>query len=119
MSSAAKVRRSSSMLMMEGWRKMTLLMALTGDMVDDDEYELRALLARDEADDDRRNEVRMLWGEKRAARAWRRVDCIMMDVCWWFLVGRGWSMSERREWIEAQPGEKRCLKSTGLQRSEG
>ena len=81
MSSAAKVRRSSSMLMMEGWRKMTLLMALTGDMVDDDEYELRALLARDEADEDRRNEVRRLWGEKRAMVAWKREVCILGCVC--------------------------------------
>jgi len=65
---------------------MTLLMALTGDMVDD-EYELRALLARDEADDDRRNEVRRLWGEKRAMVAWKREGCIL--AC-----GRGCS-SER------------------------
>jgi len=65
------------MLMMEGCRKMTLLMALTGDMVEDDEYELRLLLARDEADDDRRNEVRRLWGEKRAMVAWKREVCIL------------------------------------------
>ena len=50
---------------MEGWRKMMLLMVLTGDdMVV--EYEFLALLAREEADDERRKPVRRLPGEKRA-----------------------------------------------------
>lgn len=64
---------------MEGWRKMMLLMVLAGDdmMV---EYELRALLARDEAAEERRKLVRKLAGEKRAEMAWKRGDCMAEDV---------------------------------------
>ena len=43
-----------------------------------DEKEPRLLLARDEAEDDRRNEVLRLCGEKRAVMAWKREDCILM-----------------------------------------
>jgi hypothetical protein len=44
------------------------------------------LLARDETDDDvdeRRNDVRSLWGEKRAAMDWKRGDCMFVVVVGW------------------------------------
>lgn len=57
-----------------------LLMVLTGELVCE-AIDIRSLLlARDEADDDRRNEVRRLCGEKRAAMDWKRGDC-MADEC--------------------------------------
>ncbi len=56
-----------------------LLIVLTGDMFAD-VYEFRLLLARDEADDDRRKEVRRWRGEKRAVMAWKRADCILKDL---------------------------------------
>jgi hypothetical protein len=64
---------------MERFRRMMLLMVLTGEL-DCDMNESRSELARDDVDDDRRNEVRMLWGEKRDAMAWKRVEGIMMAV---------------------------------------
>ena len=39
-----------------------------------------------EADEDRRNEVRRLWREKRAVMAWKREVCIFGSVVW--LIGR-------------------------------
>ena len=61
-----------------------LLIVTTGDDACE-RYELRSeLLDRDEVeeedDDDRRNDVRSLCGEKREARAWKRVVCILV-VC--------------------------------------
>lgn len=60
-----------------------LLIVTTGDDACE-RYELRSeLLDRDEVDeddDDRRNDVRSLCGEKREARAWKRVVCILA-VC--------------------------------------
>jgi hypothetical protein len=85
LSSAVKVLRSSSMFMMEGWRTMTLLMVLTGDMEPAVlAYEWRVLVERELADEDRRKEVRRLCGEKRAVMAWKRdEDCILA-------IGGGW-----------------------------
>ena len=61
---------------MEGWRKMMLLMVLTGeDTVE--AMESRLLLGRDEAEDERRKEVRRVDGEKREAIAWNLEDCIL------------------------------------------
>lgn len=37
------------------------------------------LLARDDADEDRRNEVRRLFGEKRAVMDWKRDECILAE----------------------------------------
>jgi hypothetical protein len=65
---------------MEGWRKMMLLMVLAGDeMVVWDEYELRALLALDEADEARRKLVRRLPGENLAVMEWNGDDCMVTD----------------------------------------
>ena len=69
----------SGSMSMERFRRMRLLMVLTGEL-DCDMNESRSELARDDVDDDRRNEVRMLWGEKRDAMAWKRVEGIMMAV---------------------------------------
>jgi hypothetical protein len=75
-SSLAKLLLSSSRSTIEGWRKMMLLMVLTGeDTVE--AMESRLLLARDEAEDERRKEVRRVDGEKRAAIAWNLEDCIL------------------------------------------
>jgi hypothetical protein len=74
--SLPKLFRSSSRSKMEGWRKIMLLMVLTGDdMVV--EYELRALLALDDADEDRRKLVLRLVGENRAVMEWKREVCIL------------------------------------------
>lgn len=61
---------------MEGWRKMMLLIVLTGEETDEP-MESRLLLARDDDEDERRNEVRRVEGVRRAARAWKREDCIL------------------------------------------
>lgn len=80
-SSLPKLLRSSSRPTMEGWRKMMLLMVLTGDEMEAlDEYEFRALLALDEAEDERRKLVRRPCGAKRAVMEWKREDC-MVGVC--------------------------------------
>ena len=88
LSSLAKLLRSSSRSTMDGCRMMMLLMVVTGDRLAD-EYEFRLLLARDEADDDRRNEVRRLWGLKRAVMAWKRADCIFAGLITVSLFFRG------------------------------
>lgn len=54
-----------------------LLIVETGDD-SCEEKEPLLLLAREEADEDRRKEVLMLWAEKRAVMAWKREDCILM-----------------------------------------
>lgn len=63
---------------MEGCRNMMLLMVLTGDDAVE-AIESRLLLIREEADDDRRNDVRRVVGEKRAAMEWNLEDCILDD----------------------------------------
>ena len=70
---------SSSRFIMDFWRKMMLLMVLTGELAWEMNESLSVLTREDADDDDRRNEVRRLWGEKRAAMAWKRVDCIMIE----------------------------------------
>jgi hypothetical protein len=55
-----------------------LLMVLTGEDALLDAYEFRALLALDEADEDRRKLVRRPWGAKRAVMEWNREDCMVM-----------------------------------------
>ena len=72
---------------MDGWRNMTLLMVLTGDEAVEEAMESRLLLARDEDEYDRRNEVRRVVGEKREAMAWNLEDCIVM-------FGRGGSVGD-------------------------
>ena len=87
---------------MEGWRStMLLIVVLTGDMLPAEAYELRWLwvvllltlrlrrLERvDEAEDERRNEVRMACGCRRAVRDWKREeDCILT-----LGVGAGWEL---------------------------
>lgn len=70
-SSLPKLRRSSSMPTKDGWRRMMLLMV---DAEDEtlvlDEYEARAV---DDRDEDRRNELRSLEGEKRPETVSNRV----------------------------------------------
>jgi hypothetical protein len=57
---------------------MMLLMVLTGELAVEMNESLSVLmLARDDAEDDRRNDVRMLCGEKRAAMLWNREGCMM------------------------------------------
>lgn len=61
---------------------MLLMVLPTGDDVAERYEFLRApsptLLAREDADeDDLRNDVRRLWGEKRAVMAWKREGCIV------------------------------------------
>lgn len=59
------------------------MMVLAGDMEEaDDMYECLSVLALedDEAEEDRRNEVRMFMGEKRAVIWWKRDDC-MVTTC--------------------------------------
>lgn len=69
---------------MEGWRKMILLMALTGEEADDEAMESRLELARDDEVEERRpNEVRNVEGAKRAAMECRREDCIFRIDCSW------------------------------------
>jgi len=59
---------------------MMLFIVLTGeDRLEAYEFRL-LLLARNDGDDDRRNEVRMLWGEKRAVIAWNLDVCILAQV---------------------------------------
>lgn len=59
-----------------------LLMVLTGELALE-MNESRSVLARDEAEDeDRRNEVLILWGEKRAAIEWNREDCMVASEKW-------------------------------------
>jgi len=72
LSSLAKLRLSSSRSTIEGWRKMMLLMVLTGDDAVE-AIESRLL----ETEDDRRKEVRRVVAEKRAAMAWNLEDCMM------------------------------------------
>lgn len=43
--------------------------------------ELRELVLRDEADDARRKDVRMLEGEKRERMVLKREVCILADLC--------------------------------------
>lgn len=71
------LRSSSSRSTIDLCWKMMLLMVLAGELACD-MNESRSVLALDDADGDRRNEVRMLWAEKRAAMAWKRVVCILV-----------------------------------------
>lgn len=75
-SSLPKLLRSSSRSSIDGWRKTMLLMVLTGDE-EAVAYESRSLLARDEAEEERRKEVRSWLGEKRAVMDWKREDCMV------------------------------------------
>ena len=61
---------------------MMLLMVLTGEEAFDEAMESRLELAREEADGERRNEVRRVAGEKRAVMDWKRVVCMLMVVSW-------------------------------------
>ena len=57
-----------------------LLMVLTGELACEANEARSVLLAREDVDDDdmdRRNEVRMLCGEKRAVMDWKRGDCMV------------------------------------------
>ena len=57
-----------------------LLMVLTGELACEANEARSVLLAREDVDDDdmdRRNEVRMLCGEKRAVMDWKRGECMM------------------------------------------
>jgi len=57
---------------------MMLLMVLTGELAVEMKESLSVLvLAREDADDDLRNEVRMLCGEKRARMVWNREGCMV------------------------------------------
>lgn len=67
---------SSGTISIDFCRRMMLLMVLAGELACD-MNESRSVLAREDADEDRRNEVRRLCGEKRAAMAWKRVDCMV------------------------------------------
>lgn len=71
-----------------------LLIVPTGD---DDvvAYEPRSLLARDEAEDDRRKEVRKDLGEKREVMDWRPEDCMLEDSLIQLLV---YSFLGERRW---------------------
>jgi hypothetical protein len=72
---------SSCISSIDFWRNTTLLMVLTGELVcEPNDDALSLLLARDDVDDadmDRRNEVRRLCGEKRAVMDWNREVCIV------------------------------------------
>jgi hypothetical protein len=64
-----------------------LLIVLAGeDTLMWEEYESRLLLAREEADEDRRNEVRRLEGANRVVMEWKREVCMLnildMVTCW-------------------------------------
>lgn len=61
---------------MEGWRKIMLLMVLTGEETDEP-MESRLLLTRDADEEERRKDVRRVEGERRDAMAWKREDCIL------------------------------------------
>ncbi|KAG7131390.1 hypothetical protein HYQ46_009701 [Verticillium longisporum] len=65
---------------MDGWWCMMLLMVLAGDEMTLAPHESRSLLARDEAEDERRKEARRLLEEKRAVMAWNRGEaCILLS----------------------------------------
>jgi hypothetical protein len=65
---------------MDFWRNTKLLTELpTGD-IEAEEKELRSLLARDEAEEERRNEVRRFCGAKRAVMDWKR-ECDILTGC--------------------------------------
>lgn len=83
-----------------------LLIVLTGD---DDvvAYEPRSLLARDEAEDDRRKEVRKDLGEKREVMDWRREDCMLEDSLIQLLVYSFLGGGERRWAAERVDGSVR------------
>lgn len=86
---------------MEGWRKMMLLIVLTGEETDEP-IESRLLLARDEEEVERRNEVRRVEGVRRAAMAWKREDCILGGC------GRWWELKTDAEgrWGGLRSGEE-------------
>lgn len=59
-------------------RNTMLLIVSTGELACD-VNEARSLLAWDDAEDERRNEVRSLWVEKRAVMEWNLEECILTD----------------------------------------
>lgn len=61
---------------MDGWRRMILLMV----SADEDEERMESWEEED-ADEERRNEVLSLEGEKRAVMVWKRVVC-MIAIVW-------------------------------------
>ncbi len=88
---------------------MILLMVLTGELVVD-EYELRLLLEAEDVEE-RRNEVRNLCGDNRAARAWNRGDCIVVEMMF------AWRMGEMlccRVW--GRDGAVGCVRPVGYSR---
>jgi hypothetical protein len=75
-----------------------LLIVLTGELSCETNEARSVLLARedvDEADMDRRNEVRILCGEKRAVMDWKREACMMAVGMKMFRVGDGESLIRR------------------------
>jgi hypothetical protein len=67
-----------------------LLMVLTGELACEANEARSVLLAREDVDDDdmdRRNEVRMLCGEKRAVMDWKRGVCMVAVGMKMFRVG--------------------------------
>jgi hypothetical protein len=69
---------SSSRFIIDFCLKMMLLIVLTGELAVEMKESLSVLvLARDDAEDDLRNEVRMLCGEKRARMVWKREGCMV------------------------------------------
>ena len=91
---------------MEGWRKMMLLMVLTGEEADEP-MESRLLLAREEDDEERRKVVRRVEGLRRAARAWKREECILGECV---EVGghRGFSSGREEEREVVMPDGSGC-----------
>lgn len=94
MSSLPKLRRSSTRLTTEGWRKMMLLMVSTGEEALLP-HESLSLLARDDVEALRRKDVRRLAAERRAVMDWRREDCMVAVV----VVVCGCGGDEEVEWF--------------------
>lgn len=84
LSSLPKLFRSSSRSRIDDWRKTILLIVLTGD---DEVVAYESRLTRDDADEDRRKEVRNALGEKRAVMDWKW-DCMIGDLAYAYRCGR-------------------------------
>jgi hypothetical protein len=75
-----------------------LLMVLTGELACEANEARSVLLAREDVDEDdmdRRNEVRILCGEKRAVMVWKREVCMMAVGMKMFRVGEVESLVRR------------------------
>lgn len=66
---------------------LMVLMVLVAELVCDVKDARSVLLAREDGDDDRRNDVRMLCGEKRAVMDWKRDECMLPSTCFWGWTG--------------------------------